>query len=81
MTILKKSLLAAIAVATMSTAAVSFSVAPANANHYGTYHPPVRHHAPKYQAPPSYCHWGWVKWRDSYGNWHRKWKNHCNHRH
>ncbi len=77
MKILKKSLYAVIAVATMSTGVVSFSATPANAYHYGVYHGS----APKYKVKRKICHWGWVKWRDRYGNWHRKWKRHCNHRH
>ena len=77
MTKLKKVMFAALAAVTMSTAGVSFTPTPANANHYGVYHGGGQVQRPAYNS----CHWGWVRWQDSYGNWHKKWKNHCNHKH
>lgn len=69
MNIIKRTLYAVLAVATLSTTGITFSTAPANAWHYGTAHG-------HYKAPKK-CHWGWVRWKDNYGNWHRKWKKIC----
>lgn len=65
MSIIKKTLFVAMAVATISTAGAPFTASQANAGyHYGGgYHYPV-------------CGWKWVKWKDYYG-WHRKRKWVC----
>ncbi len=68
MNFLKKSMLSAVALATLTAASISFSTAPASAGY---------HYSGGYHTGKVYrrvCGWKWTKWYDGY-RWHRtrKW--------
>ena len=75
--IIKKTLLAALAAAVMSTAAVPLVATQSQAGHYYGHVYKPRHYSPPrhYVAPKRHCRWvQYGKWYDGYQwHWKRKW--------
>ncbi len=71
MNILKKTMVAVIAVTSLGTTGSILTATSAQAHNSYYSHTHQKYHAPK-------CGWEWVKWQDSYNNWHqrRKWVCH-----
>ncbi len=77
--IIKKTIIAAVATAVMSTAAIPLVATQSQAGHYyghvykprHHYQPPQRHYKPRYQ----HCRWvRYGKWYDGYQwHWKQKW--------